>query len=183
MTTYQTTTTLARIRAAEPCRDGWAKLLAHLGKTAADDEPLELLTVLESNGRDDALWVIDNVLSGDRLFRHLQAAFAEPVLPLFEAARPNDSRIRNQIDMLRNDEATTEEREAASDAAWHAARAVIGCAAWYAAKAADGVYIWGAADAAAKAVADADFANYSAAHASARAAQERQLRKMLEGEA
>ena len=34
------TTTLSRIRARSPCEDGWRKLLAGLGKTAADDEPL-----------------------------------------------------------------------------------------------------------------------------------------------
>jgi len=33
--TYNSTTTLERIRAASPCEDGWRKLLAHLGKTKA----------------------------------------------------------------------------------------------------------------------------------------------------
>jgi len=56
MTTY--TTTLNAIRAASPCRDGWEKLLSHLGKTKADDEALPLLTVLDSNGIEDALWVL-----------------------------------------------------------------------------------------------------------------------------
>ena len=50
------TTTLNAIRAHGPCAQGWTKLLAHLGKTKADDEPLPLLTVLDSNGLDDALW-------------------------------------------------------------------------------------------------------------------------------
>ena len=37
------TTTLNAIRKYSPCTDGWKKLLAHLGKTEADDEPLPLL--------------------------------------------------------------------------------------------------------------------------------------------
>ena len=34
------TTTLNKIREHEPCADGWKKLLTHLNKTEADDEPL-----------------------------------------------------------------------------------------------------------------------------------------------
>lgn len=52
------TTTLNKIRAARPCEDGWKKLLAHLGKTKADDDVITLKTVLESNGIDDALWTL-----------------------------------------------------------------------------------------------------------------------------
>ena len=66
--TYHTTTTLAEIRAHSPCQNGWAKLLAHLGKSKADDEPLELLAILESNGLDDALWCL-RAASLDRLMR------------------------------------------------------------------------------------------------------------------
>ena len=50
------TTTLNRIRDHKPCADGWTKLLKHLGKTQADDEPLPFATILESNGLDAALW-------------------------------------------------------------------------------------------------------------------------------
>ena len=50
------TTTLNKIRDCAPCADGWAKLLKYLGKTAADDEPISFITILESNGLDDALW-------------------------------------------------------------------------------------------------------------------------------
>src|SRR4051812_14592716 len=50
------TTTLNRIREYSPCREGWGKLLEHLGKTKADDEPVSYATILESNGLDDALW-------------------------------------------------------------------------------------------------------------------------------
>ena len=49
-------TTLNKIRKQGPCTDGWEKLLRSLGKTKADDEPLSLLTVLDSNGLNDTLW-------------------------------------------------------------------------------------------------------------------------------
>ena len=153
---YASITTLARIRDENPCREGWGELLKHLGKTAADDEPLPLLTVLDSNGLDDALWVLSYAMPDDRLARHFQAWCAEQVLHLFEAERPDDRRIRDQIAMLRNDKATTEERDAARDAAWDAARAAAG-AAWDAARDAARDAAWDAAG----------------------AAQEMQLRKML----
>ena len=152
-TAYASTTTLARIRAASPCEDGWRKLLGSLGKTSADDEPLDLLTVLDSNGLDDALWVLSYAMPDDRLARHFQAWCAEQVLHLFEAERPDDARVRDQIAMLRNDEADDAAREAAREAA-RAAWAVAWVAAWIAVEAAG----------------DAE---------ASRAAQENQLRQML----
>ena len=120
--TYDSKTTLNRIRQAKPCADGWTDLLAHLGKTQADDEPLDLLTVLDSRGFfDDALWVASHAMPDDRLARHFQAWCAEQVLHLYEVEHPNDNRIRDQIAMLRNDEASSQERAAARDAAWSAA--------------------------------------------------------------
>lgn len=51
-------TTLNKIREHDPCHAGWERLLKHLGKTKADGEPLSLLTILKSNGLDDALWCL-----------------------------------------------------------------------------------------------------------------------------
>ena len=133
MMPYASTTTLARIRAASPCEDGWRKLLGTLGKASADDEPLDLLTVLDSNGLDDALWVLSYAMPDDRLARHFQAWCADQVLHLFEAKRPNDTRVRDQIAMLRNDEADEAARAAARDAARAAAWDAAGAAAWAAA--------------------------------------------------
>lgn len=48
-------TTLEQIRDHSPCTEGWSKLLAYLDKTKADNEPLPLSVVLESNGLDDTL--------------------------------------------------------------------------------------------------------------------------------
>jgi hypothetical protein len=174
---YASTTTLAAIRAQSPCENGWRTLLAHLGKTAADDEPLPLLTVLNSNGLDDALWVLSCAMPDDRLARHFQAWCAEQVLHLFERERPNDKRVRHQIATLINDRADAAARDAARDAAWDAARDAWAAEAARAARAA----AWGAARAAARDAAWA--AARDAAMDAARAAQERQLRAMLTGPA
>ena len=204
--TYASTTTLHAIRAENPCTDGWTKLLSTLGKTRADDEPLDLLTVLDSNGLDDALWVLSYAMPDDRLARHFQAWCAEQVVHHFEAERPDDHRVRNQIAMLRSDEASDEERDAARDAAraaaWDAARDAARAAAWDAARAAawdaardaarDAAWAaawdaaWAAARDAARAAARA--AAWAAARDAARDAawdaawdaQERQLRLMLD---
>ena len=151
--------TLNLIRTKSPCQDGWTKLLAHLGKTSADDEPLDLLTVLDSNGLDDALWVLDMTKCDQRLSRHFSAWCAEQVLPIFERERPNDPRPRNAISVVRDDGATDQERVAARAAARDAAGAAAWAAAWAAAGDAAG-------DAAVDAAVDA---------------QAKQLRKMLTG--
>lgn len=83
-------TTLAEIKSHGPCMPGWKKLLRHLGKPGADDEPLGLLTVLDSKGIDDALWVLDQVEPGGRLARHFSAWCAGQVLPIFERACPGE---------------------------------------------------------------------------------------------
>ena len=186
---YKSTTTLAAIRAASPCESGWKKLLAALGKTKADNEPLDLLTVLNSNGLDDALWVMSFAMPDDRLVRHFQAWCAEQVLHIFEAVRPDDRRVRDQIEMLRRDDATKAERDAAEAAAWAAARDAARDAAWAsadaaaeaAARAAARAAAWAAARVAAEAAARASArdAARDAAEASARDAQESRLRKML----
>lgn len=131
---YNSTTTLNRIREGSPesgraCADGWENLLKTLGKTKGDDEPIDLLTVLNSNGLDDAMWVLSYAMPDDRLARHFQAWRADQLLHLFESEYPNDTRVRDQIAMLRNDDATDEERDAALAAARAAARAASGAAA------------------------------------------------------
>jgi hypothetical protein len=165
---YDQTLTLAGIRKHGPCEDGWRKLLAHLGKTRADDEPLTIATVYASNGFDDALWCL-RAMPDDRLSRHFQAWCAEQVLHLFEAERPDDARVREQIAMLRNDAARDAARAAAWDAARAAARDAARAAAWDAA--------WDAARAAASDAARADA--WAASRDAAWDAQERQFRRMI----
>ena len=170
---YKSTTTLAAIRAASPCESGWKKLLAALGKTKADSEPLDLLTVLNSNGLDDALWVMSFAMPDARLARHFQAWCAEQVLHIFEAVRPDDRRVRDQIEMLRRDDATKAERDAVWASAMDAAEAARDAdeAAMDAARASTRGSAWDSARDAAEAA--------EASWASARDAQESRLRKML----
>ena len=61
--------TLNEIRKHNPCAEGWEKLLTYLGKTKADDEPLSLLIILDSNGINDALWCLRAVEGHDKEIR------------------------------------------------------------------------------------------------------------------
>lgn len=136
MTDYNAITTLNEIRKNSPCKDGWEKLLKHLGKTAADDEPLHLSVIIDSNGLGDAIWCL-RAKSLERLSRHFQAWCAEQVLRIYEATYQGDVRVRDQIAMLRNDDATVPERYAAARAAAWAAlesRGALRGAAWAAAE-------------------------------------------------
>ena len=117
-------TTLNKIREHGPCVEGWEKLLRHLGKTKADDEPLPIINVLDSNGLDDALWCLRAVSGHDREIRLFAVWCARQVEHLME-----DERSKNALtvaERFANGEATTKELDAASAAASAAARA----AAW-----------------------------------------------------
>jgi hypothetical protein len=137
-------TTLNKIRSHIPCQSGWVKLLKHLGKTKADDEPLALATVLESNGLDDALWCLracEGIESEARLYAVWCARQVQHLM--------TDPRSLAALDVAErhaNGDATDEElaaawaaardaaRDAAWDAAWAAARAAARDAAWAAAR-------------------------------------------------
>lgn len=165
-------TTLNKIRAHNPCVDGWAKLLRHLGKTQADDEPVSLLTVLESNGLDDALWCLRAVDGHEREMRLYAVWCARRVQHLM-----TDPRSLAALDVAErhaNGEATDEEL----DAAWAAARKAAGKEAGKAAMAAALVAtVWDAAWDAAMAAAWA-----AAARKAARKAQTAEFRRVFCGE-
>jgi hypothetical protein len=91
------TTTLARIRAHNPCRHSWRVLLAALGKTDADDEPLPLVTILDICGLNDALWALRTMPEYDALWRHLAVDYAERVEHLLR-----DKRSREALRVARN---------------------------------------------------------------------------------
>jgi hypothetical protein len=113
------TTTLTAIRKHSPCEDGWEKLLKHLGKTSADDEPLALVTVLDSNGLYDALWCLRAVKNNDREMRLFAVWCARQVQHLMK-----DQRSLAALDVAEryaNNCATKEELDAAEAAAWAAA--------------------------------------------------------------
>ena len=148
------TTTLNKIKAHSPCKDGWNKLLNYLGKTQADNEPLSIATIIQSNGIKDAVWALRAVEGKDKEIRLFAADCAELVLHIFENRYPNDDRPRKAIQAARdyaNGVIDKYELAAARDAAWDAARAAARDAAWDAA----GVAAWDAARVAARVAARA----------------------------
>ena len=128
-------TTLNKIRSYQPCTEGWAKLLQTLGKTKADDEPLSLITILDSNGLDEALWclrAVDEYESEMRLFAVWCACQVQHLM--------TDKRSVDALDVAErfaNGKATEKELAAARAAAVGAASAAR-AAAWNAASAAAG---------------------------------------------
>ena len=153
-------TTLNAIRAHSPCADGWSKLLRHLNKTHADDEPLPLRVILDSNGLDDALWclrAVPNCNREARLFavwcaRQVQHLMTDPrgiaaldVAERHAHGKATDSELaaaRSAARAAAEDAARAAAEDAAEDAAWSAAGAAAwsaaGAAAWSAARAAAG---------------------------------------------
>lgn len=59
-------TTLQQIRMRNPCAHGFKKLLKFLGPGFDDVAPIDILTVLESNGLHDAIWCLCAVEGFDR---------------------------------------------------------------------------------------------------------------------
>ena len=160
-------TTLNRIRAHEPCSDGWAKLLSGLGKTKADDEPLAYTRIVEINGIDDALWACRAEPQYAREWRIYAVWCARQVEHLMEDQRSRDALV--VAERYANGEATDGElaaaweaaraaardaaRDAAWEAAWEAARDAARDAAWDAARDAAREAAWAAARDAARAAA------------------------------
>ena len=140
-------TTLNKIRAHSPCKPGWEKLLESLGKTKADDEPITIIQILNSNGLDDAIWCLRGVDGREKELRLLVVAYARRVQHLMIDAR--SIAALDVAERFANGVATELElaaardaaRDPAGDAAWAAAEAAAGDAAgdaaWAAAEAAE----------------------------------------------
>ena len=190
-------TTLNAIRKHHPCTDGWETLLEYLGKTQPDDEPLHLLTILESNGFNHTLWCFRAVDGFEKEKLLLGIGFAREVENLMPA---KSKKCLDVFDRYANGLATEEEfdsaRRAARAAAWSAPAAVAwsavaaDAAARAVAHVADAAAAYDAAWAAAQAVAAwaAEAAALSAAASAApshaystiQAKQEAQLRQLLD---
>ena len=191
-------TTLNKIKKHNPCEGGWKTLLRYLEKTKSDDEPLAFLTILESNGFDDALWCIKSAPEYEKEWRLFAVFCARQVQHLI-----TDERSISSLDIAEkytNGEATKDELNAAMDAAWDASSAASSAAArdaasaaasaaawdaardaaWDAARAAASAAAWDAASAAARSAEMA--AARDAAKAAARDAQKEQFIKVIIGE-
>jgi len=173
-------TTLNKIRDQSPCADGWAKLLKSLNKTKADDDPVLLVQILDSNGLDDALWCLRAVTGRDKEIRLYAVWCARQVQNLM-----TDQHSLVALDIAEsfaNGKATREElyaaRAAAEDATWAEAGAAARDAAWHTARYASRYAAWAATRAAA--VAATGDAARDAAWAAARAAQEKEFRRLCE---
>ena len=130
-------TTLNKIRAYEPCASGWQTLLTNLEKIRADDEPLAITTILDSNGLADALWCLRAVEGRDREIRLFAVWCARQVQHLM--TDPRSLAALDVAERFANGEAGDVELIAAREAAREAARAAgdaSGAAAWDAAWAA-----------------------------------------------
>ena len=157
-------TTLNKIRQQSPCKSGWERLLKSLNKTQADDEPVSIRYILESNGIEDAIWCLRAVENEDRKIRLFAVSVARTVQHLMKDQRSIDALDAAEAyangliskDKLRK---TYKDAYAAADAAYAAAAAAYAAAAdavaAYAA-AADAVAAFTSADAAS---ADAQVSN------------------------
>lgn len=108
-------TTLNKIREHSPSARTLKKLLRLLGKTKADDEPISIIQILDSNGLDDALFCLQAVEGRDREIRHYTIWVARQVQHLM-----TDPRSINALDVAEkfaDGLATPEEWDAARYAA------------------------------------------------------------------
>ena len=135
------TTTLRQIRQHNPCSEGWRTLLTFLGKTGADDDPLPLVTILQSNGLDDTLWCLRTITGHDKEITRFALSCAQEVKHLMTDQRSLDALdaverhlesplSREELDRVLAAAWEAEVAEAAAWAAWAAAWA----ASWAAAR-------------------------------------------------
>jgi hypothetical protein len=172
-------TTLNKIRAHSPCRDGWEKLLRGLGKTAADDEPLWLDAVIDHNGIDDALWCLRAVDGCDREIRLFAVWCARRVQHLM--VDPRSVAALDVAERYARGEASDEELSAAEEEAAEAAEAAESWAESWAARSAARSSAAAAARWAASAAATARWAVHrkaAAARDTERDAQADELRRV-----
>jgi len=136
------TTTLQRLKDADACVARYKHLREALGESFGMDTELPLTRILETNGRNDVLWTLDNVIDGgNKILRLWAADCAERVQHIWLAKYPNDQRPAEAIKAARQfarGEITAAARDAAGDAAWDAAWAAWAAGAAGAARAAAG---------------------------------------------
>lgn len=183
-------TTLNKIRRHHPCTEGWQTLLTSLGKTKADDEPLPMVHILESNGLNDTLWCLRTLPEYDDLWRLYAVWCARQVQHLMQ-----DKRSLKALDVAEKyakGGATKEELRTASDAASSAAReasftardataAATWAAAWTTTSSTSRSTLWATTWAIRATARDASSSSASSStRAAARAAQKAELRRILE---
>lgn len=157
------TTTLSQIRLHNPCTGGWAKLLKTLGKTQADDDPVPLSLILQSNGLEDAIWTLRCLEGADREIRLFAVEVARQVQHIMTDQRSLE--VLEVAERFANGRATSKELGTSRAAAQAAAQAASWATADAAQAAADAAQAAGVAQAAARAAARAAAADADAAEA------------------
>ena len=129
------TTTLRQIRQHNPCSEGWRTLLTFLGKTGVDDEPLPLVTILQSNGLDDTLWCLRTITGHDKEIIRFALACAQEVKQLMTDQRSSGAldTLERHLEIPLSREELDKVLAAAEAAAARASGAAAGAAAWAAA--------------------------------------------------
>ena len=120
------TTTLDLLQKAGACTRGYKTLIKALGAKYPHEKPIDLLTILNTNGLDDALWALGATAENcDMIARLVAADFAEQVLPIWQKYS-KDERPALAIQAARDfahGRISREKRDAALAAALAAARA------------------------------------------------------------
>ena len=126
------TVTLHDIRAHDPCRDSWRKLLDSLGKTQADDTPVPLRYIHGLLGLADALWALRALPEQHHgQIRMLACDFAESVLHLTDDPVPAETiRVARAYAVGQATDAELDAARAAAEAAAEAAARPARAAAW-----------------------------------------------------
>ena len=124
---FPLTTTLNRIKACNPCDDGWQAGLQAAGKTEPDDEPISYEAILDAVGIEKALWCCQAEKQHNSLWRRYAAWCARQVQHLM-----TDERSIAALDVAER-HANGEATDSDLAAAWAAARDAAAAAAWSAA--------------------------------------------------
>ena len=128
---YPLTTTLSRIKAANPCPDGWARALDAAGKAEADEDLILFSEIINAVEIEDALWCCRAEPQHSREWRLFAIWCARQVQHLMTDQRSLDALdiAERYANGLATDKDLDAARAAARDVAC-AARDVAWCAAW-----------------------------------------------------
>jgi len=115
--------TFNTLKSYHACQDGYVRLSKSLGgdEIYGLDTLINVLTILERNGLEDAIWALRATLqSSDKVCMLFAADCAESVLHIFEEKYPYDMRPRNAIQAARDFANGLIGIDELKDAAWDA---------------------------------------------------------------
>lgn len=94
------TTSLSKLRECGFDASARCKLAETLGSECDENSPINMLTILDTNGVDEMLWALGSIDTPEsrNLACRLSVKFAEEALPVYERLKPNDSRPRDALE-------------------------------------------------------------------------------------